>query len=154
NSAPKTSCDVFDNSQGSASSARDVLFHSGTYNGHPTILAAWLATLVALVKETGHVFSMTERLQSGIRDAFALLGIAVQTVVLGAIFNVVITEQEHVKNYRELQHADFDFRKSLDTGLLSEGIYTKPMNRYSLSTAHGEEEIDRTLEAYRSVLSK
>lgn len=154
NSAPKTSSDVFDNSQGSASSARDVLFHSGTYNGHPTILAAGLATLDVLEKETGHVFSMTERLKSGIREAFALHGIPVQTIGLGSIFNVVITEQEHVKNYRELQHADFDFRKSLDIGLLSEGIYTKPMNRYSLSTAHGEEEIDRTLEAYRSVLSK
>ena len=37
--------DVFDSSQSKGSGAQDVLFHSGTYNGHPTILAAGLATI-------------------------------------------------------------------------------------------------------------
>ena len=55
-----------------------------------------------------------------------------------SIFNVVITEKDEVKNYRDLQQSDFALRKEIDYHLLAEGIYTKPLNRYSLSTVHGE----------------
>lgn len=47
-SAPTAASDVGDSSQSKQSGAQDVLFHSGTYNGHPTILAAGLATIEVL----------------------------------------------------------------------------------------------------------
>lgn len=85
---------------------------------------------------------------------FAERGIAMQSIGLGTIFNVVITELEDVRNYREFQQSNFTLRRELDFYLLSQGIYTKPLNRYSLSTMHGENEINRTLEAYDYALSK
>ncbi|AIX08239.1 MULTISPECIES: aspartate aminotransferase family protein [Bacillus] len=153
-SAPTASSDVFDSSQSKKSNAKDVLFHSGTYNGHPTILAAGLATIKVLEQEIEHVFKMTARLKKGIEGLFEYRGITVQTIGLGSIFNVVITEEEKVRNYRDLQQANFSMRKELDFGLLSKGIYTKPLNRYSMATVHGEKEVDYTLEAYDTVLSK
>lgn len=153
-SAPLASSDVFDASTSQKSSAKDVLFHSGTYNGHPTILSAGLAVINVLEQEMDRVLSMTEKLKAGIRTLFAKRGIAMQTVGLGTIFSVVITELEHVRNYRDLQQSDFELRKKIDFQLLAEGIYTKPLNRYSLSTAHGEKEINLTLEAYERVLSR
>ncbi|WHY73680.1 aspartate aminotransferase family protein [Fictibacillus enclensis] len=153
-SAPSSSSDVFDSSQSKHSRARDVLFHSGTYNGHPTILAAGLATINVLQDEMEHVLSVTDRLKSGIQMLFAERGIAMQSIGLGTIFNVVITELEDVRNYREFQQSNFTLRRELDFYLLSQGIYTKPLNRYSLSTMHGENEINRTLEAYDYALSK
>ena len=43
--APIKGSDVFDASTSGRSSAKDVLFHSGTYNGHPFILNAGLAVI-------------------------------------------------------------------------------------------------------------
>ncbi|WNS73714.1 aspartate aminotransferase family protein [Bacillus sp. DTU_2020_1000418_1_SI_GHA_SEK_038] len=153
-SAPTSSSDVFDSSQSKKSSAKDVLFHSGTYNGHPTILAAGLATIQVLEKEIYHVFEMTEKLKNGIMEVFSNKGIKVQTVGLGSIFNVVITEKEQILNYRDFQQSNFELRKNMDFYLLAEGIYTKPLNRYSIATVHRDKEINRTLEAYEKVISK
>lgn len=153
-SAPTAASDVFDNSQSEKSGAKDVLFHSGTYNGHPTILAAGLATIDVLEDEIEEVFTITEQLKSGIRDLFSAKDIPVHTIGLGSIFNVVITEKESVRNYRDLQASHFSLRKEIDYHLLTQGVYTKPLNRYSLSTAHGDIEIDKTLEAYRKTLNK
>ena len=153
-SAPTSSSDVFDSSQSHKSSAKDVLFHSGTYNGHPTILAAGLATIEVLEKEIEHVMAVTEQLKEGIRMLFAKRGVAMQTVGMGSIFNVVITEEEKISNYRDLQKSNFALRKELDYYLLASGIYTKPLNRYSIATVHGEKEIVHTLEAYENALSR
>ena len=56
-SAPTAASDVFDSSQSKGQALNDVLFHSGTYNGHPTILAAGLATIELLENEIQQVFS-------------------------------------------------------------------------------------------------
>ena len=153
-SAPSAYSDVFDSSQSKHSGAQDVLFHSGTYNGHPTILAAGLETIAVLEQEIESVFEVTERLKTGICELFAAKGVNARAIGMGSIFNVVITEKDEVKNYRDLQQSDFALRKEIDYHLLAEGIYTKPLNRYSLSTVHGEKEISRTLEAYETVLNK
>ncbi|QUW22851.1 aspartate aminotransferase family protein [Sporosarcina sp. Marseille-Q4063] len=153
-SVPSAASDVFDNSQSKGSSAQDVLFHSGTYNGHPTILAAGLATIDLLEDEIQHVFTMTEKLKIGINQLFASKGIDSQTIGLGSIFNIVLTDREQIRNYRDLQQSNFGLRKEIDYHLLSLGVYTKPLNRYSLSTVHGEREIDRTLEAYETTLNR
>lgn len=153
-SAPSAASDVFDNSQSKKSGSQEVLFHSGTYNGHPTILAAGLATIEVLENEIRQVFKVTEQLKSGINELFSSKGISTQTIGLGSIFNLVITEQEHVQSYRDLQKSNFGLRKDIDYHLLTQGIYTKPLNRYSMSTVHGENEIDKTLEAYKKILNK
>ncbi|WP_163529893.1 aspartate aminotransferase family protein [Halobacillus ihumii] len=153
-SAPTSNSDVFDSSQSKTSQAKNVLFHSGTYNGHPTILAAGLATIHVLEQEMDHVLVTTRQLKKGISELFAKHGISMQTIGLGSIFNVVITDKEKIQNHREFQQANFSMRKQLDFLLLNEGIYTKPLNRYSLSTVHGEKEVQDTLAAYEQALSK
>ena len=152
--APTSAADVFDSSQSKRSGAQDVLFHSGTYNGHPTILAAGLATIEVLEDEIQQVFKITEQLKAGINELFSSKGINSQTIGLGSIFNLVITEKEHVHSYRDLQESNFKLRKEIDYHLLSQGIYTKPLNRYSMSTVHGEFEIEKTLDAYKKTLNK
>lgn len=152
-SAPTAASDVFDNSQSKQSGAKDVLFHSGTYNGHPTILAAGLATIEVLEQEIEQVFTITEQLKSGISQLFSAKGINAQVIGMGSIFNLFITEKEKIRSYRDLQASNFSLRKEIDYHLLSQGIYTKPLNRFSLSTVHGEKEVERTLEAFNHALN-
>ncbi|RST57461.1 aspartate aminotransferase family protein [Siminovitchia terrae] len=153
-SLPKAASDVFDNSQSKNSKARDVLFHSGTYNGHPSILAAGLETIAVLEEEISRINETVEKLKTGISKLFSQRGMAVQTLGLGSIFNLIFTEKDQILNYRDLQSADFELRRELDFQLINEGIYTKPLNRYSISSAHGQDEIDQTLDAYEKVIGK
>lgn len=153
-SLPKAASDVFDNSQSKNSKARDVLFHSGTYNGHPSILAAGLETIAVLEEEISRINETVEKLKTGISKLFSQRGMAVQTLGLGSIFNLIFTEKDQILNYRDLQSADFELRRELDFQLINEGIYTKPLNRYSISSAHGQDEIDQTLDAFEKVIRK
>lgn len=130
---------------------KDVLFHSGTYNGHPLILATGLATLDVLDDELSHVLEMSDRLKASLEALFYQKGIPMQALGLGSMFNIVLTD-EKITSYRDLQVSDFDLRRKIDLQLLDQGIYGKPLNRYSLSTCHGEKEIERTLEAFDKVL--
>lgn len=149
--APQGS-DILDNSN--TRSAADILYHSGTYNGHPMILNAGLTTIGILEHEFDGLLKRTERLKNGIRDIYATHGIHILTPGLGSMFNIAVTELSDIKTYRDLQKSDFALRKKLDYALLLEGIYNKPCNRYNMCTAHTDEVIDFTLEAYEKAFKR
>lgn len=145
--------DILDHSN-TKSSAADILYHSGTYNGHPVILNAGLATIRILEKEFSSLIERTELLKKEITALYASKGIHILTPGLGSMFNVVVTDLEEIKTYRDLQQSDFTLRKKMDYALLLEGVYNKPCNRYNMSTAHTDEVIDFTLEAFQKALKK
>ena len=149
--APQGS-DILDNSN--TRSAADILYHSGTYNGHPMILNAGLTTISILEHEFDGLLKRTERLKNGIRDIYAAHGIHILTPGLGSMFNIAVTELSDIKTYRDLQKSDFALRKKLDYALLLEGIYNKPCNRYNMCTAHTDEVIDFTFEAYEKAFKR
>ncbi len=152
--APIRGSDVFDLSTGTRSSAKDVLFHSGTYNGDPLILRAGLASIRVLEKEFATVEVLTERLKIGLKALFDKYGIAALLPGLGTVFNIVLTDQPEIRTYRNMQAADLPRRKLLDFALFQEGIYNKPTNRYSLSTAHDDSVIDYTVRAFANALDR
>lgn len=149
--APQGS-DILDNSN--TRSAADILYHSGTYNGHPMILNAGLTTIEILEQELDGLLSRTERLKNGIRDIYAAHGIRILTPGLGSMFNIAVTDVDEILTYRDLQKSDFSLRKKLDYALLLEGIYNKPCNRYNMCTAHTDDVIDFTLEAYEKAFRR
>ncbi|MFC4557914.1 aspartate aminotransferase family protein [Virgibacillus kekensis] len=132
--------------------SKDVLFHSGTYNGHPMILAVGLKTIEILEEELETVLNRTEKLKTQLEALFYTKGIPMQTVGLGSVFNMVLSENE-ISNYRDYQESDFDTRRKIDKHLLDEGIYSKPMNRYSMSISHRDKEIEKTIAAFKNVLN-
>lgn len=150
--APQGS-DILDSSN-SKTSAAEVLYHSGTYNGHPLILNAGLSVIRILEQEFSSLLKRTEDLKKGITELYAAHGIHILTPGLGSMFNVVVTDLEKIETYRDLHCSDFTLRKKMDYALLLEGIYNKPCNRYNMSTAHTEDVIDFTLEAYKKAFSK
>ncbi|MET3682772.1 glutamate-1-semialdehyde 2,1-aminomutase [Alkalibacillus flavidus] len=131
------------------------LFHSGTYNGHPTVLAAGLATIDYL-EEPGvmsELLRKTEKLRHGLENVYHQHGLSMQTVGLGTIFNIILTK-DVVRDYRSLTTVDMETRKQIDYELLDLGIYTKPGNRYSMSTAHTDEDIEKTIEAHYIAINR
>jgi glutamate-1-semialdehyde 2,1-aminomutase len=153
-SSPVRGADIFDMSAGKHSSAGDVLFHSGTYNGDPLILTAGLTSIKILEKEFDGMCARTESLKKGLKDIFAAKGIAVNLPGIGTMFNIVVTDKPRIESYRDMQQADLALRRKMDFALFREGIYNKPTNRYSLSTAHDESVIDFTLAAWKKALGR
>ncbi|WP_228550152.1 aspartate aminotransferase family protein [Salinibacillus xinjiangensis] len=153
-SAPNGGRDILSAGEHSAGK-KEILFHSGTYNGHPTVLAAGLATIQAL-EESNQMQKLCDRtklLRQKLEEVYQRQGVDMQTIGMGSIFNIVLTK-ETVKNYRDLQKANMSLRKVIDHELLLQGIYTKPLNRYSMSTAHTEEDIAKTVEIHEKALKK
>lgn len=125
-----------------------ILFHSGTYNGHPAIVALGIKTIRILEKELDTVSKNTEVLKNKIRNMYAKHGVRVLTPGTGAMFHICITDQKEIQSYRDMKKCDFGLRRRLDYALMMEGVYNKPCTRYHTSTAHTEEIVDLTLEAY------
>ncbi|WP_444685296.1 aspartate aminotransferase family protein [Alkalicoccus luteus] len=135
------------------SGSEKAFFHSGTYNGHPTTLAAGLATIQLLEKRGGiaDVFRKTEQLKRGLTELYQEFNVPMQAMGVGSIFNIVLTD-EPIRNLRDMRKADTDLRRRIDEALLTLGIYSKPLNRYSMSTAHDEADIEKTIDAHRRAL--
>ncbi len=131
------------------------VFHSGTYNGHPLIMAVGLETLDILEENNimENLFSQTMLLRSRLEKMYASYNIKMQTVGMGSIFNIIFTDQP-IKSYRDMWKANIELRQEIDTELLSLGVYLKPLNRYSMSTVHSTEDIDFTVNAHESALKK
>ena len=152
--SPLKGADILDMSAKNNHTASEVLYHSGTYNGHPLILRAGLATIEVLEKEFEGIVKQTQKLRKGIEEAYAEKGIRILSIGEATVFNYAITELEEIKNYRDMQKVDFATRKKIDFALFMEGIYNKPLNRYSVSAVHDDEVIEKTIDAYRRALKR
>ncbi|MBB5174349.1 aspartate aminotransferase family protein [Texcoconibacillus texcoconensis] len=154
-SSPNKGKDLFDaQTAKQAANKSDVLFHSGTYNGHPMILAAGHATLDVLEHEYHDTEKRTNQFRKALEDMFSAYGYPMITVGTGTIFSVVLTEKERLINYRDFQKTNLQLRKQFDYCMLREGVYTKPLNRYSMATVHGDDVIESILQSTERVLQR
>lgn len=140
---------------GDSNETKNIVFHSGTYNGHPLALAAGLETINLLEKDSAmeDLFSETMHLRFKLEELYASYNIDMQTIGLGSIFNIVFTKAP-INNYRDMWKADTAFREAIDMELLNLGVYLKPLNRYSMSIVHTSEETDRTLDAHEKAINR
>ena len=153
-SAPNEESDVF--ATGSKSRKKDeVVFHSGTYNGHPIALAAGLET-IHMLEEDGvmnDIARQTNKLRDQLEKLYATYDVPMQTIGMGSIFNIVLTDKP-IHNYRDMWQSNTALRQKIDQALLQLGIFSKPLNRYSMSLAHSEADINRTVAAHEKALQR
>ncbi|WP_411503827.1 aspartate aminotransferase family protein [Brevibacillus centrosporus] len=137
-----------------SSKKSEVVFHSGTFNGNPLSIAAGLAT-IRYLKQPGnfaHMIASTNQLRAGIDALAKQYDLPFQTLGEGTIFNVMAT-QDSVESYRDLGKNNNQLRLALDYLLMENGVYSKPMNRFSISAAHGQTEISTTLDAFEKSMA-
>ena len=135
--------------------ANDRVFHGGTFNGHPTVLAAGLATLDVL-EEPGtypYLNKVSDQLRDGLDGLFADLRFEAQAVGPGSTFNVVFAKGP-LRNYRDAARADKKLRQLFDYGMLARGIHFHPDKPWYTCTAHTAEDVDRTLTTAEDVLKR
>ncbi|HUQ14953.1 MAG TPA: aspartate aminotransferase family protein [Gemmatimonadales bacterium] len=128
--------------------------HPGSYNANPVSLAAGLATLELLTRDTiAQLNRRGERLRAELKRAFDDAGVPAAITGLGSLFGIHLTDRQ-VRTIRDAASGDAGLRHRIFLGLYNEGILLDPRGVGTLSTAIGEPEIGRFLGALRTVLSR
>jgi len=124
------------------------VFHSGTFNGCPTVLAAGLATIEVLEKPATfrHINWVAQEAKKCMKDVFEDKKIEAQVIGLSSMWQCVFTSHE-VKNYRDIAKADAKKRRDFDLELINNGVFVTPKRTYYTSLAHTKEDLERTFEA-------
>ncbi len=119
------------------------VYQAGTLSGNPLATAAGLAVLRRLRDDA--VYEELERRSARLEAGLAPHG-NVQRV--GAIATLFMTD-EPVRNFDDAQSCDTSQYGALFRHLLARGIYIAPsqFEAMFISLAHGDDEIDRTIEA-------
>jgi glutamate-1-semialdehyde 2,1-aminomutase len=131
------------------------VFHGGTFNGHPTVLAAGMATLDILEQPGAYrrLNETSDKLRDGFNDLFGRTGFEAHAVGPYSTFNIVFTKNKIV-DYRDAAKCDSKTRQRFDFGMMARGIHYHPDKPLYTCTEHGEDDIVRTLAAAEEVLKK
>ncbi|MGE5618695.1 MAG: aspartate aminotransferase family protein [Sphingomonadaceae bacterium] len=126
---------------------------SGTLNGNPISAAAGNAALDVLSQPGiyDHFHRIGGRLRRGFRELGAKYGFDVQCPGEDAVFGVRFLANERPRTWAELIPADKKLGLEWAVGLLRRGILVNPNEKFYISVAHSEADVDRTLEAAEEV---
>jgi glutamate-1-semialdehyde 2,1-aminomutase len=124
-------------------------YQAGTLSGNPLATAAGLATLRRLDQQSyDRLERSTARLADGLRDAAKASGVAVCVESVCGLVSVFFSEGP-VRSWDDVRSADPDAYSRFFGSMLEHGVYLppSPYEAWFPSLAHGEEELERTLEA-------
>jgi glutamate-1-semialdehyde-2,1-aminomutase len=135
----------------------DVLL-AGTFNGHPLGCAAALATIDYLATHPEfyeRTHALGARMRDGLSDIVTELDIEATVAGFGGVFALYFTKPP-VLGYRDLMRNNDAAYVAFHRGMTERGFLMLPMalKRNHISGAHTQEEVDRTLEAAREVLTE
>jgi glutamate-1-semialdehyde 2,1-aminomutase len=136
-------------------------FFAGTFNGHPAMTAAALATVQKLESEPvhEHVFALGQRVRDGLTTLYRRLGVPVVVSGFGSVFVAYFLDGP-VDSYEDLLRNDAELFVGYRRALLPHGVFELPLNlkRSHVSYAHVDADVDALLEAtehaVESVLSR
>jgi glutamate-1-semialdehyde 2,1-aminomutase len=129
------------------------VYQAGTLSGNPVAVAAGLAALDLVEKLDPYpdLRKRAERLIDGLETAFEAAGVSVTINRVESLFSVFLADGP-VTNYDEARAADHARYAKIFHEMLERGVYLPPSGyeAWFLSTAHGEAEIERTIDAART----
>ena len=129
------------------------VYQAGTLSGNPVAVAAGLATLEALTPDAyARLEQSADRLEAGLTSAAQEHGCTLQRV--GSMFCLYFSP-EPVINYDHATSCDVTRFNRCFKVMLEEGIYIAPsaFEAGFVSTAHSNEDIEVTVEAWKRALA-
>ena len=130
------------------------VYQAGTLSGNPLATAAGLATLELLADDAYASLDRTTRtLAEGLEEAAHDAGIAASVAWTTGLLTLFFAERPP-RNYEEARGCDLEAHAAFCRGMLDHGIYLPPsqFEAWFPSLVHGDEHVERTLDAARAVL--
>ncbi|MBD2184504.1 glutamate-1-semialdehyde 2,1-aminomutase [Planktothrix sp. FACHB-1355] len=132
------------------------MYQAGTLSGNPLAMTAGIKTLELLQKSGTYEYldRITKKLADGLLQIAKEKGHAVCGGNISGMFGLFFTSGP-VHNYEDAKKSDLAKFSRFHRGMLERGIYLAPSQFEAgfTSVAHTEEDIDRTLQAAREVMS-
>jgi glutamate-1-semialdehyde 2,1-aminomutase len=135
------------------------VYQAGTLSGNPLAVAAGRAALAELGKDEDCPYEKLEhtgaRLQAGIEEAARGRGIPVRVERQGSMLGLFFTDRP-LRSLEDVHDTDRQRFTRVFHRLLTQGVHLPPSayETLFLSTAHGDAEIDATVEAFDRALAE
>lgn len=133
------------------------VYQAGTLSGNPVAMAAGLATLEAIGVPGFHqtLAERTDQLMAGLTQAARAANVPFSTNHVCGMFGLFFTDQPAVRGFDDVMACDVERFKRFFHAMLDEGVYLAPsaFEAGFVSSAHGEEEIEKTIAAARRALT-
>jgi glutamate-1-semialdehyde 2,1-aminomutase len=132
------------------------VYQAGTLSGNPLAMAAGLATLQLLTPPLHQkIESRTARLVAGMREIAARLGVPFTADSAGSMFGFFF-RAEPVRAFADARASDVPMFRRFFHAALARGVYfaPSPFEAGFVSAAHGDAEIDATLERVEQAMDE
>jgi glutamate-1-semialdehyde 2,1-aminomutase len=130
------------------------VYQAGTLSGNPLAMAAGIATVGYLQEHAGEVYPQLEATAKavfeGVGAEAAKAGVALRTNRVGSMGTWFFTP-DAVRNYDEAARSDTAAYGRFHRGMLDQGVWLPPSQFEAafVSAAHGDAEVQQTIEAAR-----
>ncbi|MGD6967665.1 glutamate-1-semialdehyde 2,1-aminomutase [Rossellomorea vietnamensis] len=132
------------------------IYQAGTLSGNPLAMTAGYETLSQLTPESYKEFERkADRLEEGLHAAAEKFGIPHTINRAGSMIGIFFTNEE-VKNYEGAKSSDLELFSSYYREMANEGVFLPPsqFEGLFLSTAHTDEDIEKTIQAAEKAFQK
>ena len=132
-----------------------LVWASGTLNGNPISASAGVAALQVLERPGvyEHLHHIGGRLRREITAIGARYGFSAQTPGEDAVFGVRFMSLDAPRTWEDLLTADKDLGQQWAIELLRRGILVNPNEKFYISIAHTDADVDVTLEAVEAAFA-
>ncbi len=134
--------------------------HAGTYNAYPPSMAGILAALKMLSENKGALLEQAKTtantLMEGIRNLTSQSSLPLTVRGTAPVFHLSFVPEnaEPVVDYRTALQTDAALTQTFWIELQQRGIRVTPEGLWFVSTAHTQDDIDKTLEAVKDALAE
>ncbi len=135
--------------------AKQKMFHAGTYNTNPIVMAAGIATFrKALTRDAFHyVGGLNAKLVEGYQTILKKNGLIAYADGAGAN-GALLFYPQRIRNYRDWYHVDEDIWTHYWFAMVNRGILAQPYwwdEQWTISVQHTEKDIDEHLSVFAEV---
>ena len=135
----------------------DGVLHGGTYNGLTSSIAACSAAIDELERDERAAYHRMDhvggRLVDGLSELGRKHGLPLHAQGIGTIFTTVFSDNGPLKNYRDYKSTDEAMRLRFVEEMQNRGVRVTARGTWFMSAAHGDAEVDATLEAADDALA-
>jgi glutamate-1-semialdehyde 2,1-aminomutase len=126
----------------------EVVWATNTLNGNPICAAAGIAALGVLSQPGVYdgLRRIGAKLRAGLVAAGERHGFAIQAPGEDAVFGVRFTDRKPLRTWMDLTSANKDLGLAWALELIKRGLLVNPNEKFYISIAHTEADVDRTLD--------